>query len=87
MSEPIIISIIAGTFSMLTALGVVLLNNKLSNIHKQINSRMDEFLRAQKMLGHAEGKAEEKAENTMKTDISIPAKIELNIKPGEESSS
>lgn len=35
---------------------------RLAVLHKQINSRMDEFLKSQKDLGHAEGKEQQRTE-------------------------
>lgn len=38
----------------------------IKEIHVMINSRFDQFLKIQKELGHAEGKAEEKADEKTK---------------------
>jgi hypothetical protein len=39
------------------------LEQSQANLHKQINSRMDELLRLTKEKGNAEGRAEQKEEN------------------------
>lgn len=54
MSDAVIISIIGGSTTIIVA-GFTYLSNKLSSIHKQINSRMDEMLMLTKEKSEAEG--------------------------------
>lgn len=71
MSDAVIIALIGGIVSVVS-LAMTLLIKKSQNtletnqkdLHKQINSRMDELLRLTKASGKAEGKAEEKAEQS-----------------------
>jgi len=62
MSDAVIIAILGAVTTVVGAW----LNYKIEKIHKQINSRMTEFLEATKALGTAEGNAagrkEQKAE-------------------------
>jgi hypothetical protein len=70
MSDAVIIAIIGGSTTVIVA-GFTYLSNKLTGIHKQINSRMDEMLRmnkeASKAEGNLEGRKEQKEENKSKT--------------------
>lgn len=51
------------SFSSFGALVISLLNfKKIAEVHVQINSRMDQLLRASGLLAHAEGKAQEQSE-------------------------
>ena len=59
MSDAVIISAITGVVSLITPLLILLLNYKLTGIHKQINSRMDQLLESAKALSKSEGKLEE----------------------------
>jgi len=83
MSDAVIISIISGIVAILS-LGMTLLVNlriaritasqkvlaeSQDNLHRQINSRMDELLALTRKDSKAEGKAEEKADNESKSKI------------------
>jgi len=63
MSDTVIIAILGA----ITTLVGAWLNYKIEKIHKQINSRMTEFLEATKALGTAEGKVAGRKE--MKDEI------------------
>jgi hypothetical protein len=60
--EKIIIEIIKVVGAILTPALSAYVVYKLNNMHKQYNSRMDELLKAQKKIGNAEGRAEQKQE-------------------------
>lgn len=62
MSDTLIIALATLVASLVTPLLTLWVKAKLEKLHLQINSRMDEFLKSQKDLGHAEGKVEGKAE-------------------------
>ena len=58
MAETVIIELIKMVGQILTAVISIYVAVKLKTVHKQMNSRMDEFLKTQKALGNAEGKVE-----------------------------
>lgn len=58
MSEAVQIAIISAVVSLVG----LWLNYKIERLHKQINSRMDEYLASVKALGLMEGKAAGKIE-------------------------
>jgi len=69
MTDAVIIALIGGIVSIVSLAMTLLIKKSQSSLesnqkdlHKQINSRMDELLRLTKEKGKAEGKAEEKAE-------------------------
>jgi len=71
MSDAIIIALIGGVVSLV---GIGLggyINYRLSKIHRQINSRMDELLKMNKASSRAEGKLEGKAEEKEKQKKSL----------------
>lgn len=71
MDNTILITIISGSFVLMTAVATGFINYKIQKIHKQINSRMDELLalnrKSSKAEGNLEGRAEAKRERGIKT--------------------
>lgn len=61
MSDAILISIIASIASIISAVIGGYVAIKIAGIHKQLNSMRDQENKTNRDLGHAEGKAEEKA--------------------------
>jgi hypothetical protein len=62
MTEAEVLALIAGVVSLL---GIGLggyINYRISNIHKQINSRMDQLLEITRSSSKAEGKEEQRIE-------------------------
>lgn len=66
MSDAVIIAIITCSTTIIVA-GFTYLSAKLTAIHKQINSRMDEMLKLTKDKSKAEGKLEGKQEQKEET--------------------
>lgn len=55
MSDAVIISVVTGIFSLVTAALTSYMTYRLGKIHKQFNSRMDELVTAKEEAGHAKG--------------------------------
>lgn len=66
MSDAVIIAIIGGATTVIVA-GFTYLSSKLTGIHKQINSRMDEMLKLNRESSKAEGKLEGRKEQKEET--------------------
>lgn len=69
LSDTVKIAIIAGIVTLgqaYIATRVIKVDNKVEEVHKQINSRMDELIETTEKASKAEGKAEEKAETDAK---------------------
>lgn len=60
MSENVILEIIKTGASLLTVIIGGIISIRLSRLHKQINSRMDQLLAESKKLARAEGKEEQR---------------------------
>ncbi len=65
MSEPVQIAVIAGLCAAVPPIIVSIINrhhvsSKIEAVHVQINSRMDEWMKAQKSISHAEGMADQR---------------------------
>lgn len=66
MSDTLILGLATLVTSIVTPLLVLWVNYKLEELHKQINSRMDEMLAMNKRESKAEGKLEERNEQKNK---------------------
>lgn len=60
MSELVLVALITGGATVLTALINVRVGKKIDRYHKEVNGKMGELLVTTKALGNAEGKAEQK---------------------------
>lgn len=70
MSDSVIISLIDAFTSLLIVFGIFWLNhnvsatrNELTNIHIQMNSRLDQLLKSEKAASRREGAKEEREKN------------------------
>ena len=66
MTETVMLELIKTLTTVVTAIIAGFISVKLSKLHKQINSRMDQLLAESKKSARAEGKEEQKAESLIK---------------------
>lgn len=73
VSDTVKIAIIAGIVTLgqaFIATRIMKVDNKVQEVHKQINSRMDQLLEKSEQASKAEGKIEEKAEQVTRDSLS-----------------
>jgi ABC-type branched-subunit amino acid transport system permease subunit len=69
MSDAVVIAIIGGIVSTVGLIIGGIIKVRLDNIHKQINSRMDELLRLTRESSEAKGVLKEKNDQANKTSL------------------
>lgn len=74
LSDTVKIAIIAGIVTLgqaFIATRIMKVDNKVQEVHKQINSRMDQLLEVSEKASKAEGKIEEKSEEKTRDSLQI----------------